>query len=128
MPRMGTDLAGEGEGVSPLGETASDHDGLVALGVDGLRGKTLAVALGQFGVDDVPLSLEHAPEDGISGLLGRRFQLIESPLGKQGGEIGAQKVEGGELGDLVSIRLIDAAEQHTNMADEALLGHYRVLC
>jgi hypothetical protein len=33
--RMGTDLAGEHEGA----ETASDGDGLVAVGVNGLRGK-----------------------------------------------------------------------------------------
>jgi hypothetical protein len=33
--RMRADLAGEGEGT----ETASDGDGLVAVGLDGLRGK-----------------------------------------------------------------------------------------
>lgn len=116
--RMGTDLAREGEGA----ETANDGDGLVAVTMHGLRGKTLPVLLGQLSIDDVPLGLEQAAEDGISGLLGGRFQFIERCLRLQGGEIGSRQVEGREFGHVVTVRIVNAANKHANMAHGVLLG------
>jgi len=61
----------------------------------------LAVALRQLGIDNIPLRLEHAAEDGIAGFLGDRFQLIQGCFGLQSSAISSWEVEGGEFGRLV---------------------------
>ncbi len=115
--RMGTDLAREAESA----ETANDSDGLVAVTMHRLRGKTLPVLLRQLSIDDVPLGLEQAAEDGISRLLGGRFQFIERCLRLQGGDIGRGQVEGREFGHVVTVRIVNAADKHANMAHGVLL-------
>jgi len=79
----------------------------------------------QLSIDEVPLGLERAPEDRIASLLGRRFQLIESCLRLQRSDIGGREVESRKFGHLVRGRIINTADQHTNMAHRALLGHYK---
>ena len=116
--RMGTDLAREAESA----ETAHDGDGLVAVIMHGLRGKTLPVLLRQLSIDDLRLGLEYAAEDGISGLLGCRFQFIERCLRLQGGDISGRQVEGRELGHVVTVRIVNAADKHATMAHGVLLG------
>ncbi len=76
----------------------------------------------QLGIDEVPLGLERATEDGIAGFLGRRFQRIEGRRGLQGGDISGREVEGRKLGHPVGGGIVDAADQHANMAHEVLLG------
>jgi hypothetical protein len=84
----------------------------------------LAVLLRQLGVDEVPLGLEDTAEDRISGYLSGRFQLIQGGLGLQRRDIGRGQVEGGKFGHLVSVRIVNAADQHANMAHGVLLGQY----
>ena len=55
----------------------------------------------QFSIDEVPLGLERATENGIAGYLGRRFELSRGAIWRQVGDIGGWQVEGGELGHLV---------------------------
>jgi hypothetical protein len=80
------------------------------------------VLVRQLGINDVPLSLQHVAEDGISGFLGRRFELIQRCLRLQGGDIGGRQIEGGELGHLIRGGIVDAADQHADMAHLVLLG------
>src|SRR6266542_2507474 len=65
---------------------------------------------------------EQAGEDGISRLLGGRFQFIERCLRLQGGDIGRGQVEGREFGHVVTVRIVNAADKHANMAHGVLLG------
>jgi hypothetical protein len=69
------------------------------------------------------LRLEGAAEDRIAGFVGRRFKRIESRLGLQGGDIGSGQVEGGTFAHLVGGGIVDAADQHADMAHAGLLGH-----
>lgn len=53
--RVETELAGACKGGYPLGEAARDGDRLMPIGVHRLRGKLLAVALRQLGIDTISL-------------------------------------------------------------------------
>jgi hypothetical protein len=87
-------------------------------------GKTLTVLVRQLSIDEVPLGLERATEDGISGFLGRRFEFIQGRLRLQRGDIGGWEVEGRKFGHLLRSRIVDATDQDTNMTHGALLGQY----
>src|SRR6266511_2921553 len=70
-------------------------------GSGGWGGKRLAVLVRQRSVDEVPLGLECAAEDGVSGFLGRRFQHIQGGLSLQSSDIGGREVEGSKFGHVV---------------------------
>jgi hypothetical protein len=115
--RVGIELAGECKG----SEAARDGDSLVPVIVHRLRGKLLAVALCQLGIDTIPLGLQHAAQNGVWGFLCGRFQLMEGCFGLQCADISSREVEGGKLGDLVGGGIVDAADQHANVAQGLLL-------
>jgi hypothetical protein len=85
----------------------------------------LAVLLRQFSIDEVPLGLKRTTEDRISGFLGRRFQRIEGGLGQQSRDIGGREVDGRKFGHLLAGGIVNAADQHANMAHGILFSHYR---
>jgi hypothetical protein len=86
-----------------------------------LRGKLLAVALCHLGIDTIPLGLEHAAQTGVSGCVGGRFQLMEGCFGLHYADISSREIEGGKLGHLVGGGIVDAADQHANVAHGLLL-------
>jgi hypothetical protein len=83
-----------------------------------IGGKRLAVLLGQLGIDEIPLGLEHAPEDGSTGQLRGGFQIVQSGVWLEGGNIGRWEVEGREFGHGIACRIVDAADQYTDVAHE----------
>jgi hypothetical protein len=82
----------------------------------------LAVLIRQLSIDQIPLGLERATEDGIAGFLGRSFEFIQDRLGLQRGDIGGWEVEGGKFGHLVGGGIVDAADQHADRAHAILLS------
>src|SRR6266498_5101664 len=88
-------------------------------------GKRLGVLVRQRSVDEVPLGLECAAEDGVSGFLGRRFQHIQGGLSLQSSDIGGREVEGSKFGHVVRGGIINTADQDTNMTHGALLNQCR---
>jgi hypothetical protein len=81
------------------------------------------VLVRQLSIDEIPLGLERAPEDRIASLVGRRFQLIEGCLQLQRSDVGGREIEGRKFSHLIRGRIIDTADQHTNMSHRALPGH-----
>ena len=84
----------------------------------------LAVLIRQFSIDEIPLGLECATEDGVSGLLDGDFEVIQGCLRLQSGNIGGWEVEGRKFGHLLTSRIVDSTDQHTNMTHGALLRQY----
>jgi hypothetical protein len=71
-------------------------------------GKTLPILVGQLGIQQLPLSLEHTTQDGVAHRMGGGFQIVEGGRWLEGGNIGCGQIEGGKLGQLVAGRIVNA--------------------
>ncbi len=80
------------------------------------------MVLRQFSIDEVPLSLECATQDGSAGFVCRRFKLIEGVSGWRVETSVAGRSKGGQFGHLVRGGIVHAADQHLNMAHGMLLA------
>jgi hypothetical protein len=93
----------------------------VAIGSNRLRGTALAMLCHQRRIDDVPLRLQDAPEDGVARLLRDGFEVVQGRGGFEGSDVSGGQIEGGKFGHLVSGRVVDPADQYTDMAHGKLL-------
>jgi hypothetical protein len=115
------DLPRQRQGGYPLGEAAGDGDGHVPIGHDRLGTTLLAVLCHERRIDEVPLGLQGTPEDGVAGLVGDGFEVVQGRGGLEGGEVRGGQIEGGEFDHLLGGGIVHAADQHANMADRMLL-------
>jgi hypothetical protein len=79
------------------------------------------VLLGQLGINLLPLGLEQAPEDGVVAGVSGAFQIIEGGCRLEAGEISVGEIEGGEFSDRLAGRVVQAADQHADVAQGVLL-------
>jgi signal transduction histidine kinase len=79
-------------------------------------GKTLPILGGQLGIQQLPLGLEHAAQDGVTGCVGGGFEIVEGVVGLERRGIRRGQIEDGKLGQLVAGGIVHAANQHPDMA------------
>jgi hypothetical protein len=79
--------------------------------------KPLPILGGQLGIQQLRLGLEHAAQDGVTGCVGGGFEIVEGGVSLERRGIRRGQIEGGKLGQLVAGRIVDAANQHPDMAD-----------
>ena len=67
----------------------------------------------------IPLSVQHAPQDGRACLLGDRLQGIQRCLGVQGHHVRRRQIEAGQVAHAVRGALVSLADQHADVAQRA---------
>jgi hypothetical protein len=119
---VGADLARQGQFGYPLGEAAGDRDRLVPISVDDRGGKN-AADTGRSAAHPAARIGSGARGGGsVARSVGGGFQRVEGGFRLEGRDVGRWEVEAGKFGHLVAGGIVQATDQHANIAHAELLG------